>query len=536
VSRHWSGSLFLRQGSAFAVVIFITACPASIVLCDPVRLSALRQAVHFVAVDGSDSGPGTMARPWATINHAAEQAQAGDTIVVRGGSYVLPAQVRPRNSGRSDAWITYVAYPGENPIFDAQQISYESLHQGDLDNGAFQIENVSYIRVANLKLINSHDAGFTVRDSSNIDLITNSTNGTYSSGIAVWDTNHEGKRTQKIRILGNTITRATTWDLAPADKPKPQEQPQEALSIGGAVDFKVAYNHVYDSEKEGIDIKETSKQGSVNHNFVDNLDRQGIYIDAWFGELDNIEVFSNVVERCRGAGIALSVENGRSLHKVGVHNNLVFDNAGTGLFFSRWGVDNPRWNIQIHNNVFYHNGYGAPRAGQNYYWITGGLYLYSTNLHDISIKNNIFSENDGFQIGYSEAFLSGSQLWESMARQKNILIEGNVIDGRNVMDLPIETGGDPPDGIKIYAVNGSYAIFGNPLFKDPAGQDFGLRGGSPAMRNRVAAGAYAPGAKARRWWKRDFPPKIVGIRFARSTTENDIISVRLPAPYANSKQ
>ena len=49
----------------------------------------------------------------------------------------------------------------------------------------------------------------------------------------------------------------------------PVEPPHEALSIGGAVDFEVAYNHVYDSDKEGIDIKETSKRGKVHHNLVE---------------------------------------------------------------------------------------------------------------------------------------------------------------------------------------------------------------------------------------------------------------------------
>ena len=153
------------------------------------RLFVNADATHFVAVNGSDDGPGTIDRPWATINHAAEQAGPGDTIVVRGGQYVLHAQVRVRNSGRSNAWITFMGYSGEGPILDAQLIPRSALVQGGLDNGAFQVEGISHIRVANLTVINSHDAGFTVRDSSNIDLINNSTNGTFSSGIAVWDTN-----------------------------------------------------------------------------------------------------------------------------------------------------------------------------------------------------------------------------------------------------------------------------------------------------------------------------------------------------------
>jgi parallel beta-helix repeat protein len=483
-------------------------------------------AMYVVAVNGSDKGPGTPALPWATINHAAEQAEAGDTVVVRGGYYVLSAQVRPSNSGRSDAWITFIGYPGEKPILDADLVPRSSLFQGGLDNGAFQIEGVSHVRVANLTVINSRDAGFTVRDSSNIDLINNSTEGTFSSGIAVWDTSHEGKRTAHIRILGNTITKATTWDLAPPDVPRRGVAQQEALSIGGAVDFEVAYNHVYGSDQEGIDIKETSKRGKVHHNLANNVGGQGIYIDAWFGTLSDIEVYSNVIHDCK-AGLILSVENGKSVEKVKIHNNLVFNNVGSGLLFSRWGVDNTRWNVEIYNNVFYHNGHGRPSAGQAYYWITGGLYLYSANVREISISKNIFADNRGFQIGYSELFLKGSRSWQAVAREKQIKIVGNLVDGSNTIESPIQSGGAPSDRVNIYAVAGDQPIFGDPLFKDPANQDFSLRRGSPAALGRYA-GAYAPGQSSKLWWKQAFPPGLVRARY-RSKAGKATIAVHLQA-------
>jgi Right handed beta helix region len=474
---------------------------------------------YFVATNGSDDGSGTFDHPWATINHAAEKAEAGDTIVVRGGRYALPAQVRLRNSGRHDAWITFLGYPGEQPILDAQIIPYASLRSKGLDNGAFQIEGVAYVRVANLSIVNSHDAGITIRDSSNIDLINNSTKGTFSSGIAVFDTDHDDKGTEHIRVIGNTITKATTCDLAPENMVKRGGPPHEALSIGGAVDFEVAYNHIYDSDKEGIDIKETSKRGKVHHNLVHNIDRQGIYVDAWFGEIIDIEIFSNVVHDCRGAGLVISAENGRSVEKVNVHNNLIFNNQGSGLYFSHWGVDSPRRNIQIANNTFFHNGYGKPSAGQKYYWLTGGLYFDSTNLQDISIRSNIFSGNRGFQIGYSERFLRQKQSWQGVARAQKIEVTGNLIHGRNSPGFPIQGGGRLADQVKIHAVNGNRPIFGDPLFRNPASQDFRRRN-LPAETTRHAAGAYAPGSSAQAWWKRDFPPRLVRTCFGRSNLAN----------------
>lgn len=479
------------------------------------KLFFTRGATYFVAANGNDQGPGTADRPWATINHAAEQLTAGDTVVIRDGHYVLPAQVRVRHSGRPGAWITFTGYPGDEAVLDAQLIRRASIVQGVLDNGAFQIQGVSYIRVVNLTLINSHDAGFAIRDGANIDLINNTTNGTFSSGIAVWDSNHDGKGARQIRILGNTIIKATTLVLAPPNLPKGAPAPHEALTISGAVGFEVAYNRVYDSDKEGIDVKDTSKQGRVHHNLVYNVERQGVYVDGWNGKLSDVEIFSNVIHDCHGAGLVLSVENGESDENIKIHNNLIFHNDGSGLYFARWGVDNPRRNIQIFHNVFYRNGYGPAKAGQTYYWLTGGLYLHSRNVHGVSIKNNIFSDNRGFQIGYSDLFVRDNRSWQAVAREKQIQIATNLIDGPNAIDSPIESGGDLPDRVHIYAVNGDRAIFGNALLMDPANQDFTVRAGSPAALGHVAE-VYTPGAPSLLWWKEDFPPKIAHIYFNRS--------------------
>jgi hypothetical protein len=457
-------------------------------------------ATHYVAVDGDDSGPGTIDHPWATLNHAADVALPGDVVLVRGGRYDLLAQVRVAHSGRPDAWISFIGFPSETPVLDAQSVPAPSLRKAGLDNGAFQIENVSYIRVANLTLVNSHDVGFNVRDSNNIDIVNNTTRGTFSSGIAVWDTNHEGLHSRHIRILGNSVSRATTFDLAPVELRGVAEPPHEAISIGGAIDFEIAYNHVFESDKEGIDIKETSKVGKVHHNLVDHVMRQCLYVDAWFGAISNIDISSNVFHDCRLAGIVLSVEDGHSARQIMISNNLVYDNGGSGLYFSCWGIDGERKGVVVERNTFFHNGYGIPKDGQVYFWMTGGIYLYSTHVRDILIKDNIFSRNRGFQIGYSARFLRGSGGWQEVAAEKAIQVRGNLVDGP-AAELPIRSGGDPPDQVDIFPVDGDEALLADPGFRNPADGDFNLSQHSPADGKGFAAGA-------RQWWTENFPPLL----------------------------
>jgi Right handed beta helix region len=445
-------------------------------------LTSASAQTFFVSPNGDDDGSGSEFEPWATVNHAADLAGPGDKILIRGGRYVLSSQIRVRHSGRSDAWIVFQAYPGEKPILDAHLVLRTDER---LSNGAFQIERVSFIRIANLFVINSQDAGFTVRDSSHVDLINNSTTGTYSSGIAIWSTNHDNREVEYIRVMGNSISRANISSVVDG------EAPHEAISVGGAINFEVAYNHVYDSEKEGIDIKENSKFGLVHHNLVENIARQCLYLDAWFGELTDIQVFSNALHDCHSAGIALSVEQGVLMRNIKIHDNIVFRNYGSGLLFSLWGANNVRENIEISKNIFYKNGFGPPSDGQEYFWITGGIYLATSSIVNVSIFDNVLSENKGFQIGYSAALLKKYQTWINLVSSQHITIALNLINGPNSADAPIRGGGLPADRVMIFGTLGDRPTIKEPSFKDPDNEDFS-RPGQPLVP----------------WWKTNYPPRI----------------------------
>jgi hypothetical protein len=69
---------------------------------------------YYIAANGSDSNPGTLAQPWRTFAHAYTKVIAGDTVYVRGGTY--NQRIAPSKSGTADARITFAAYPGETPI------------------------------------------------------------------------------------------------------------------------------------------------------------------------------------------------------------------------------------------------------------------------------------------------------------------------------------------------------------------------------------------------------------------------------------
>jgi hypothetical protein len=80
---------------------------------------------YYVAPDGDDAGPGTEARPFATLararNAVRDNLEVNNlqmTVLVREGTYYFDEALvfGPEDSGTQDAPVTYAAYPGEEPV------------------------------------------------------------------------------------------------------------------------------------------------------------------------------------------------------------------------------------------------------------------------------------------------------------------------------------------------------------------------------------------------------------------------------------
>lgn len=85
---------------------------------------------YYVATDGDDGNPGTLAEPFRTIQKAADMAEPGDTVVIRGGTY--RETVTPANSGTPGNPITYLPYDGEEvTVSGADPVTAEwTVHSG----------------------------------------------------------------------------------------------------------------------------------------------------------------------------------------------------------------------------------------------------------------------------------------------------------------------------------------------------------------------------------------------------------------------
>jgi len=87
-------------------------------------LSASSQATtYYVATNGNDTWSGTATNsPWRTPERGIGAVNAGDTLYVFGGTYMLTNQVKTAKAGTAVNYCNMWAYPGEHPYFNATNI------------------------------------------------------------------------------------------------------------------------------------------------------------------------------------------------------------------------------------------------------------------------------------------------------------------------------------------------------------------------------------------------------------------------------
>jgi len=116
-------------------------------------------AVFYVANNGLDSNTGSINNPFLTIEKAQSLVEAGDTVYIRGGKYVMEeSQIALKRriyayvtyldkSGSPGKRINYWAYPGEKPVFD-----YSNVKPANYRVHAFQVMG-SWIHLKGIEVI-----------------------------------------------------------------------------------------------------------------------------------------------------------------------------------------------------------------------------------------------------------------------------------------------------------------------------------------------------------------------------------------------
>ena len=128
-----------------------------------------RGGIYYVATDGDDANPGSPDAPFRTLNRGAQLAVAGDTVIVRDGTYghenaltdgvaadTNRSPVVLRNSGNAAAWITFQAEHQWGAILDCEM-------QCD---SYFNLANSSYIVIQGFVIRRGYREGIHSNDAA----------------------------------------------------------------------------------------------------------------------------------------------------------------------------------------------------------------------------------------------------------------------------------------------------------------------------------------------------------------------------------
>ncbi len=337
---------------------------------------------YYVASTGADTNAGTLGHPFATIQHAADIAMAGDTVLVRQGTY--NALVVPPHSGNANAgYITFSAYPGEAPVIDGTGLTVPGGQAG-----LVTLQDVSYVIVQgfvlrnyttakrsqvpigifvtgggqNEQVLNNHITDITTTAPTSPAACASGAQSANALGLAVY-----GSRAPiaigNLSIAGNELDAMKTGC-------------SETMTVNGNVDgFTIAGNYVHDDNNIGIDAigfeqvspnatYDQARHGEIRGNLVLRTSSygnpaygkmyaaDGIYVDGG----KNIVIEQNIVSGA-DLGIEIASENkGRLTSSVIVRNNLVYGNTSNGISIGGYGPNQGgTQDCTIVNNSLYLN-------------------------------------------------------------------------------------------------------------------------------------------------------------------------------------
>jgi len=352
----------------------------------------------------SDSNPGTLDLPWLTIQHAAEVAQPGDTIIVYPGNY---ERVIIRDGGTPGNYITYkglnlpdqslvdpnthfdpanpVQIPG-NPVVNAVTKGFALVpaYNSGVTIGYVHIENfeITAIGVANGR------GGFQLSTTESVEIVRNFIHDLNPdpAGYDYIGIRGENQENANTLVKGNTLYRVQGTGINVIGKNWLVEgnevshsldaNTDTGLEVGGDSDAMRFFGSGHVIRNNYLhDNLDTEQFGSPH---IDCFQTFSVYPESQYA--DHILIEGNY---CDNMGQMLMIEDsseingtGNAVHHITFRNNIFrraranaingshadyftfVNNVIADSYYSGWGlVENPYQTV--YNNIFYNNDSGS---------------------------------------------------------------------------------------------------------------------------------------------------------------------------------
>ncbi|MEZ4984163.1 MAG: right-handed parallel beta-helix repeat-containing protein [Saprospiraceae bacterium] len=447
--------------------------PFFLLLAAILLATTLSATDYYVSTTGSNANAGTLAAPFATLQHAIWQAGPGTTIFLLSGTYQESVWMEAVN-GSPGNFITIRPFGNDVVTLDGGATNTQTV--------LLTLYNVQYVRIQGLVFKNAmgnFSSAITVRNGSqHIEIIDNlienihfSTDpgatvnaSTNANPLIVYGDNPSVAITD-VKIMGNTVRDCRTGF-------------SEALTVNGNVDgFEVVNNMVNDITNIGIDLaggygtssnpsNDMARNGRVAENIVFNCVSNyavsaGIYADG----SHNIIIENNTVWGC-GRGFQIGCEQvGKTAAGILLRNNVAFANeeAGMGIGGYNYPVTGKVINSIVRNNTFYGNVTTNNGDGEL-------LVEYTENC---LITQNIFHATN-----------TQAKLLVTRLNSTGLILDYNLyFHTQGAGNIITDWNGDIDNTFASFQVGSgqeAHGVFGDPDFSDPSHGDFHITAISPA--------------------------------------------------------
>ncbi|NRS88476.1 hypothetical protein HNQ02_001390 [Flavobacterium sp. 7E] len=356
----------------------------------------------YVATNGNNSNSGTSSAPWKTIQYAVDNANAGTTIYVYGGTYSEKVLFSgSADSGISGSEVVLRNMPGETPIIDGTALSASDRE------GLISIVGSSHIKIYGFELRNFIYSG-TTNTPVGFYMEGTCTNITFSNNKIHDIKNNStcqdpcGAGAHGIGVFGTTTTGITNITFDSNEIYNCILQASEAFVINGNVNgFLQTNNYVHDNNNIGYDYigyegecsgcsaadTDRARNGIVKNNrsvnnrsdlanpwYNGDESAGGFYVD---GGKDIL--FDGNISTGNNMGFELASEHkNKNTENIIVRNNYIYKNTEVGISIGGSVSNAAANNIAVVNNTFY----------KNHGW--GSEIVFQKNVTNSFIQNNIF--------------------------------------------------------------------------------------------------------------------------------------------------
>jgi len=394
---------------------------------------------YYVATNGLDTNPGTLASPFLTIQkgiNMASIAGAGSYVIVRGGEYHPTSTLSITTSG-----ISLKNYTGELPIISGQNYyPHTSLQQLTYNGTVYEF---SWSPLISINASNIIIDGFDIRDSYGTGVYAGSSTTVYSN-ITVRNSDIHGNSQQAVffeKVNGFMLDNCKIhWNgiMAPFDRDPASLNWPLIVMIKNVGSGTIQKCEVYHNWGEGVGLWCDSSWVSV----LDNKIYDNYAVELYIDKAKNIIVARNFIYNtgdptyfrngwaCTGIMIADEVYQSYTPgHDRRIVNNIL---VGNGCNFMYWNTG--LTGTHLYNDIFVNNTLVNPQ-GTNIK-IDSGAIPHS----NVQIKNNIVTQTTGTlqNVAQDTGLIFANNLWSAS-------VTGVAWGTNSIIGNPLFVGGSTYD-------------------------------------------------------------------------------------------